>query len=255
MKDSFFEHIKTKEGSLPEQTAKQISRLIAEQHLPSGAKLPSEFELAELLHVGRGTVREGVKLLVARNLLEIRRGKGTFITQNPGEVPDPLGFAFCPDQFRLALDLLEVRAQLEPWVAQTAAERATEENLTLLRKRCLAAEEDILTQRDHSKSDVAFHAAIAECTQNLVVPKLIPVITYAVTLFASLTENRLRKETLSGHQEILEAICRRDAEGAGQAMAQHIENNRILLAEGSASPASVLLKSPAPQRNNTSAGH
>ena len=63
--ETHFETINTKELSLPEQTAEQISKLIMEQHLTSEDKLPSEFELAELLNVGRGTVREGVKLLVA----------------------------------------------------------------------------------------------------------------------------------------------------------------------------------------------
>ena len=63
VKEAFFETVKTGESSLPERTAGQISRLIAERQLASGDKLPSEFELAELLNVGRGTIREGVKLL------------------------------------------------------------------------------------------------------------------------------------------------------------------------------------------------
>ena len=125
MKDDCFEIIQTKEASLPERTAEQISKLIVEQHLTGEDRLPSEFELAQLLGVGRGTIREGVKLLVARNVLEIRRGKGTYIARNPGEISDPLGFAYCPDQFRLAMDLLEVRSQLEPCVARAAAERAS----------------------------------------------------------------------------------------------------------------------------------
>ena len=107
--ETHFETIHTKDTSLPEQTAEQISKLIVEQ------RLPSEFELAELLHVGRGTVREGVKLLVARNVLEIRRGKGTYIAQNPGEIPDPLGFAYYPDQLRLAMDLVEIRGWSRGW--------------------------------------------------------------------------------------------------------------------------------------------
>lgn len=231
MNGDFFETIKTKESSLPERTAEQISRLIVEQQLTSEDKLPSEFELAELLHVGRGTIREGVKLLVARNVLEIRRGKGTYIAPNPGEVPDPLGFAFYPDQLQLALDLAEIRAQLEPWVAGIAAERATAEQLKVLRESCSVVEQDILEERDHSKHDVMFHVAIAECTQNLVVPKLIPIITYAITLFVSLTERRLKTETLVGHREILDAICDKDGKRAAKAMAQHIEYNRILMQE------------------------
>ena len=229
--ETHFETINTKELSLPEQTAEQISKLIMEQHLTSEDKLPSEFELAELLNVGRGTVREGVKLLVARNVLEIRRGKGTYIAPNPGEVPDPLGFAYYPDQFRLAMDLVEIRGHMEPWVARTAAERAGSENLKVLREACSVVEQDILAGKDHSQSDVRFHVAIAECTHNLVVPKLIPIITYAIKLFVSLTESRLRTETLVGHREILDAICDQDGDRASEAMRQHIEYNRTMLEE------------------------
>ena len=229
--EDFFETVKTKDASLPERTAEQISRLIREQQLTSEDKLPSEFELAELLHVGRGTIREGVKLLVARNVLEIRRGKGTYIAPNPGEVPDPLGFSYYPDQLRLAMDLVEIRGHLEPWVARMAAEHAAEEDIKRLRESCSVVEQDILSERDHSQNDVLFHVAIAKCTQNLVVPKLIPIITYAVKLFVSLTESRLRMETIVGHREILEAISGGDGQRAEKAMAQHIEYNRALLQE------------------------
>ena len=226
-----FENIQAKGVTLPEQAAEQISKLIVEQHLTCEDKLPSEFELAEMLGVGRGSIREGVKLLVARNVLEIRRGKGTYIAPNPGEVPDPLGFMYYPDQFQLALDLAEIRLQMEPWVARMAAERAGEEDLKNLRKACSVVEQDIVAERDHSKSDVSYHVAIAECTHNLVVPKLIPIITYAITLFVSLTESQLKAQTLVDHREILDAICDRDGERAAKTMERHIEYNRALLRE------------------------
>lgn len=231
MEESAFETIQTRASSLPERAAEQISNLIVEQHLTSEDKLPSEFELAELLNVGRGTVREAVKLLVARNVLDIRRGKGTYIAPNPGEVPDPLGFRYYPDQFQLALDLAEIRGQMEPWVARMAAERATAEDLKALRAACSVVEQDILAERDHSQNDVQFHVAIAKCTHNLVVPKLIPIITYAITLFVSLTESRLKAQTLVDHREILDAVCDRDGEQAAKAMARHIEYNRAMLEE------------------------
>lgn len=229
--ETYFESINNKERSLPEQAADQIAKLIMENHLTSENKLPSEFELAELLNVGRGTVREAVKLLVARNVLEIRRGKGTYLAPNPGEVPDPLGFAYYPDQMRLALDLVEIRSQLEPWVARMAAEHATVGNIELLRECCAKVEQDILNKRDHSQNDVQFHVAIAECTQNLVVPRLIPIITYSITLFVSLTESRLRTETIIGHRELLEAISDGDGLRAEKSMIQHIEYNKALLQE------------------------
>lgn len=218
---SQFENIKTRDASLPEQVAEQISQLIIERQLSAEDKLPNEFELATQLNVGRGTIREAVKLLVARNVLVIRRGKGTFIARHPGEIEDPLGFAYYPDQDQLALDLYEVRLQLEPWVASLAARRATEEDLRLVRETCLQVEQDILSGADHLPRDMQFHTSIAQCTQSLVVPKLIPIITYSVGLFGSL--NAHRSETIVCHRAIMDAICARDPEAAERAMRRHLE--------------------------------
>ena len=85
---------------------------------------------------GRGTIREAVKLLVARNCLEIRRGKGTFVVEKPGQIEDPLGFAYVKDKITLAVDLMELRLQLEPWVAQLAAQRIEETEKDTLRQLC-----------------------------------------------------------------------------------------------------------------------
>lgn len=227
MDTSYFENVKTKKTSLPEQVADQISQLIIERHLTSKDKLPNEFELATQLNVGRGTVREAVKILVARNVLVIRRGKGTFIASQPGQIEDPLGFAFYPNQFQLGLDLLEVRAQLEPWVAALAAQRASEDNMKELREKCLLVEDDILNNRNHLNFDVEFHVSIARCTQNMVVPKLIPIISYSVILFGSLTGNVLLSETIVAHRAITDAICRHDAETAERMMRRHLEENRV----------------------------
>lgn len=226
MPDSYFENIQESGASLSDKVAEQISQLIIDRHLTSADKLPNEFELASQLNVGRGTIREAIKLLVARNVLIIRRGKGTYIAEHPGQIPDPLGFAYYPNQMQLALDLLEIRTQLEPWIAAEAARRATDGDLLAMREKCLLVEQDIRAGRNHLPRDVEFHTSIAQCTQNLVVPKLIPVITYSIGLFGSLNGNILLQETIHDHQAIAGAICRRDAEAARCAMLQHMENNR-----------------------------
>ena len=64
---------------LPERVAEQIISLIADRALKTGDKLPNEFDMAQQLSVGRGTIREAVKILVSRNILEIRLGCGTFV--------------------------------------------------------------------------------------------------------------------------------------------------------------------------------
>lgn len=226
MDASYFETVKTGDASLPERVAGQISQLIIDRHLTCEDKLPNEFELAEQLHVGRGTVREAVKLLVARNVLVIRRGKGTFIARHPGEVDDPLGFAYYPDKIRLAMDLLEVRTQMEPWVAALAAKRASQADMDRLREKSLLVEQDIFSGVNHLGRDTEFHICIAQCTQNLVMPKLIPIITYSVELFGSLNGNVLLSETVSAHRAITDAICGHDVKAAEEAMAQHLEHNR-----------------------------
>ncbi len=221
-----FESVKTKDVPLPERVAAQISKLIVDRELTSEDKLPNEFELASMLNVGRGTVREAVKILVARNVLVIKRGKGTYIAHHPGEIEDPLGFAYYENQLLLARDLLEVRRQMEPWVASVAAKRATKEDLEEMWRCCHVVEEDIITGRDHLANDTKFHVSIAKCSHNMVIPKLIPIITYSVGLFGSLTGNSLRAETLTGHRAIAEAVNRGDGEGAFREMEEHLIMNQ-----------------------------
>ena len=224
-----FETVKTKETSLPERVAEQISQLIIDRHLTAEDKLPNEFELAAQLNVGRGTIREAVKLLAARNILVIRRGKGTYIARHPGEIDDPLGFAYYPDQLQLAMDLLEVRIQMEPWVAAVAARRASEESIQVMRENCLLVEQDILAGVNHLPKDMEFHVSIAQCTQNLVVPKLIPIITYSVGLFGAINGNTLLSETIIGHRAVADAIRDHDPAAAERAMRDHLEQNRVEL--------------------------
>lgn len=229
MKETKFQDVTKNHSPLLERVADQITQLIISRNLHSEEKLPNEFELAQLLNVGRGTIREAIKLLVARNVVEIRRGVGTFVTKNPGQIDDPFGFAFFPDRLQLAYDLLEVRMEIEPWVAGLASQRATSEDIQSLREQCLKVEEDILSGKDHLPNDLIFHAGIASCTHNDVVPKLISVITYSVGLFGSLNGHRLLSQTIIGHRKILEAIESHNPEGARSAMREHLEQNRMSL--------------------------
>ena len=170
-------------SSLAEQVADQINQVIIDQNINAGEKLPNEFELAARLNVGRGTIREAVKLLVARNCLEIRRGKGTFVVEKPGQIEDPLGFAYVKDKITLAVDLMELRLQLEPWVAQLAAQRIEETEKDTLRQLCEQVEHKIRSGEDHGPADKEFHAYVARCTHNSVITEIMPVITYSIEMF------------------------------------------------------------------------
>ncbi|MEG1407541.1 MAG: FadR/GntR family transcriptional regulator [Ruthenibacterium sp.] len=218
--------IKGKEHSLTEQVASKISQLIIDRHLTMTDKLPNEFELMEQLNVGRGTVREAVKLLVARNVLEIRRGKGTFVAKHIGVTDDPLGFAYMQDQVTLARELLEIRVLLEPWAASLAAQRATDNDVEGLKMLASKVEELIRAGENHLAADEKFHVAIARCTQNRVMPKLIPIITYSVQLFGNFNGTTLLQETIATHHKILAGIASHDSEAARLAMIEHLIKNR-----------------------------
>ena len=213
-------------ASLAEQVADQINQVIMDQNINTGEKLPNEFELAALLNVGRGTIREAVKLLVARNCLEIRRGKGTYVVEKPGQIEDPLGFAYVKDKITLAMDLMELRLRLEPWVAQLAAQRIEESEKEPLRLLCQQMEHKIRTGEDHGPADKEFHAYIARCTHNSVITEIMPVITYSIEMFTKFKAPKLLEDTIRTHWQITDAICANDPKKAYDAMYEHVEENR-----------------------------
>ncbi len=231
MADRMFEIIKDTSIPLAEQVAEQIRLLIVDRHLTNGEKLPNEFELAEQLNVGRGTVREAVKLLVARNVLEIRRGCGTFVAQQTGVIHDPLGFAYMPEQARLARELLDIRLIMEPWIASMAAQNATEEDVVELWELCREVEELIAQGKNSLSKDEELHIRIARCSQNRVAPKLLPVVTYSVHLFGKLRGSRFHQDTIDTHRRIVAAIEAHDPDAAKASMHMHLMTNYDFILE------------------------
>lgn len=211
---------------LAEQVAEYILNYIVNSGLETGAKLPNEFELAEQTGVGRGTIREAVKILVSRNILEIRRGAGTYVSERRGIVEDPLGLTFIKDKKHLAIDLLNVRLMLEPEIARMAAEHATGEQKKALIEQCDKVESIIYQGKNHMEEDVRLHEMIAACSGNQVVEKLVPVINSSIAVFVDVTNGRLRQETIETHREVVDAIVAGDGDGARCAMNMHLLYNR-----------------------------
>lgn len=211
---------------LGEQISERIIQLIIENDWKAGDKLPNEYELADKLDVGRSTIREAIKALVSRNILEIRRGAGTFISEKGGVADDPLGLTFVKDKYKLALDLLEVRFMIEPSIASIAAVKATNEEIEKMSSLCDEIDELILKKQPYLEKDIEFHAAIAKSSKNLVVGNLIPIINSSIAIFIDITNQKLRTETMETHREILNAIKNHDANGARDAMFLHLVYNR-----------------------------
>lgn len=212
--------------SLVENTAEKIIGIIVEKEYDVGQKLPNEYELSGQLGVGRNTVREAVRALVSRNIVEIRRGAGTFVSQKMGVADDPLGFTFIKDKHKAYLDLIEIRFMLEPSIASLAAQNATEEEIRKLGQLCDEVEALLLSGKDPVKKDIEFHTQIAKCSKNTVVPRLIPVINASIVAFTSINENKIISATIEHHREIYEAIRTHNSHDAQDAMMLHLAYNR-----------------------------
>lgn len=204
----------------------ELMKYILQKPVEPGQRIPNEFELGELFGVGRSTIREAVKGLVSRGILEVRRGSGTYVISTNTLAEDPLGFGKMEDKYKLALDLFDVRLMIEPEIAALACKNADERELDKLRHLCDETEQLYKGGHNHINKDIEFHTCIAGCSKNQVVETLIPVINTAVYTFANLTHRLLKEETLQTHRAITEAICKRDSVGAKCAMMMHLTFNR-----------------------------
>ena len=211
---------KLESRSLAEQAADNIEQLIIENRWTPGEKLPNEMDMVENLGVGRGTVRE------SRNVVEIRRGKGTFVCDNIGKVGDPLGFRFASDKKKLAEDLSDFRAMLEPQIAEIAAQKATDKDIEELQRLCSEVEHMIINGENYSERDVEFHTKIASVTGNSVVEQIIPLIAQGVSIYVDLTNHELAGTAVITHQKVVDAIRNHDSDAAYEAMKAHMKENR-----------------------------
>lgn len=216
---------------LPQVIADKIIDLIESKELLPGQKLPSEQELMRELNVGRGTIREAIKSLVSRNIVEIRRGVGTFVAEKTGVVEDPLGFSFIDNKNKLVKDSMDVRLLLEPSIAKWAARNATDSEILEIIELSHKIEMAILNDEDYSDLDVEFHTKIAISSRNLVVKNLIPILNMNIRSLIDVTHAVLKEHTILSHKKIANAIKERNEEMAEQLMREHIEINQNYLDE------------------------
>ncbi len=214
---------------LYEKIVDQIEGRILAGELKPGDHLPAERELAEQFRVSRTAVREAVKTLAEKGLVQVRPGRGTFVTNDTSEaVRHSLGRMLKIGQPEGARYLVEVREIFEPETAALAAVRASEEQITALRE-AVAMMEDALDDGDtFIEGDLDFHLTLAEASQNALIPILIDSI---VDL---LREQRMAIFRVAGgpqrgqyhHQRILDAVSRHDPQAAREAMRAHLRQVR-----------------------------
>lgn len=219
--------------ALSELIADDIYAMITvEKRFNPGDKLPNENDFSKELNVNRATLREAIRILSTNDVLEIKRGKGTFVVENLSDGKlDVNTFANKKGNIK---DLYEMRIIIEPEAAYYATLRATEKEIRNIIKLGNILEEKITENVDRTKEEQEFHKAIAKATHNEYMNKLIPVLLQAIYLSVVISQNNeeLRIETLRDHRLVMQFMEKRDADGARTAMRLHMMHACKLMQEG-----------------------
>ncbi|MBC1434869.1 FadR/GntR family transcriptional regulator [Paenilisteria rocourtiae] len=214
--------------NLVENTADKLLEYIRVKEFKLGDKLPNEYALAEELHVGRSTIREVVRILVARNILQVRQGSGTYISEGKGIAKDPLGFSLIKNKNKMIKDLFVLRWILEPPMAALAAKNATADQISHMFHLKEAIEASFKNNTDeHVELDIALHTTIAEASGNVALFHIVPIINESIALFnENYNVSNLKTETIELHNDLVNAIAKHDELNALDAMTVHMANNR-----------------------------
>jgi len=211
----------------PEIVAEQIQNLINTGILKVGDQLPPERELAEQLGIGRLSLREAMRLLMARNMVEVRVGDGTYIKRmTSDDLAEPIRHFLVLNRHSIP-DLVEARLVIEVQCAGLATERMDDSDRERL-NAAMQRMEELARAGDwnaYIEADVHFHLILCEAAKNTILLQLLKALLTLVV------ETSRRKDELEvavgralvGHRRILKAVNRGDAQLAKSAMREHLE--------------------------------
>jgi GntR family transcriptional regulator, transcriptional repressor for pyruvate dehydrogenase complex len=200
------------------------------EELPVGGKMPTEWQIVEELGVSRQTARESFAVLQSEGYIEIKHGKGAFVVDKSAGDAQRFQDWFSGNQFEID-ELLEMRTGVEPYVAELAAVRITDDQLARLRASVDAFKDVLLGDDVEAKvaADEEFHAIVLEASGNK------GLTTFYETFIPSLRAFRSRVFSppadpllaLPHHTAIYEAIAAHDPVTAHRAMREHIDHSRL----------------------------
>lgn len=215
-------------GTLADQVTDRLLEYIESQHLKPGDLLPSETSLVTSFGVSRPVVREALKNLAGKGVIEIVNGKGALI--RPVD-PDPLRLFFrraMQMDSHAMLELMEVRKGLEIQSAILAAQRRDSADLEAIRRALSAMRENIHNLDTYTRLDVEFHLRIAAASHNTMMVSLVESIRDALrnTIAAGLQSRgpALQLDSIQRtHEELYQTLVEGNAQAAMQAMARHFD--------------------------------
>jgi GntR family transcriptional regulator, transcriptional repressor for pyruvate dehydrogenase complex len=215
-----------KTSRLYEQIVQQVEESILKGQLKPGDQLPAERDLAQRFGVSRTAVREAVKALREKGLVEAYSGRGTFVTDGTSHaIRQSLDLLIRINQQEGWTHLAELRYILEPEIAALAAPRIEEQLLTTMREAVAAMDRSLHDPGAYVEADLDFHLALAEAAGNPLVLSLLDSIV------GLLREQRSRIFNVDGgpergqfhHKRILAAVEARSADAARDTMRAHLQ--------------------------------
>jgi GntR family transcriptional repressor for pyruvate dehydrogenase complex len=212
-----------------EQIVAQIEQRVLSGELRDGDHLGSERELAEQFGASRTAVREALKTLAQKGLVDMRPGRGTIVIDGTSRaMRHSLHLMMRVEHLHNPVNLVEVREILEPGIAALAAARATEGDIAALREAVAVMDRALDDADTYIAADNDFHRALAGATQN---PLILALTDSIVDL---LSEQRKLIFSVEGgpqrgqahHKGLLDVVARRDADGARERMRAHMRQVR-----------------------------
>ncbi len=215
-----------REEPLSHKVERQIREAIQQKVFLPGDKLPGEFELAEKFGVSRTAVREALRLLSGRGLVDIRKGSGVYVTEmSMSNVVDPFYDLLemkCGEA--ALLHIVRVRLFMEPPVAAMAVRHCTDEDIDYLRSKW----EQMAQHKDdplkNIESDIKFHRRIAGAAGNPLIPIIMEPIFQLLGKFISSTyrQSHAGKLAIEYHRQLVEHFEKRNADAAAETMRRHL---------------------------------
>jgi DNA-binding FadR family transcriptional regulator len=211
--------------AVTDEAIEKVKSMIVSGALRPGDRLPREADLAAQLGLSRSSLREAVRALSLVNILDVRRGDGTYVTSlEPHLLLEALSFIVDFHRDDTVLEFLRVRRILEPAAIAMAAERITAEESSALRALLDSLGPD--PEADELvANDLEFHRRIAACSGNSVLCSLLETLSGPTTrarVWRGLTQAGTKGRTLAEHRAILDALESHEPEVARSWATVHI---------------------------------
>lgn len=203
----------------------RIREMIRNGELVPGDRMPPERALAETFGVSRSSLRQAFQALTERHILESRQGHGTYLLADiDTAVTGDAILEVMSEQRALLHDVLEFRRIVEPEIAALAVQRADPAALDQLKILVCDQQRVLLAGEEDDRFDAEFHHLLVTMTGNNVIAQVMQAIQAIVDKSrASWLQSRERRQlSVDGHLRIIDALDKKDVNGARQAMQAHI---------------------------------